>query len=63
MRDYVLELSMNERVQQQLNTAELEAVFKEADQVRDAVTRGAGRAGSGSDLYMIVRDTVNQISA
>ena len=54
---------MNERVQQQLNTAELEAVFKEADQVRDAVTRGAGRAGSGSDLYMIVRDTVNQISA
>ena len=59
----MLELSMNERVQQQLNTAELEAVFKEADQVRDAVTRGAGRAGSGSDLYMIVRDTVNQISA
>ena len=38
VRDFVLELSMNERVQQQLNTAELEAVFKEADQVRDAVT-------------------------
>ena len=62
MRDFVLELSMNEKVVQQLNVPELEAVFKELDRVRDAVTRGAGRAGSGSDLYMIVRDTVNQIS-
>merc|ERR1719502_698098 len=60
VRNYVLELSMNEKVQQQLNVAELEAIFTEMDSVRDAVMRGGGRAASGSDLYMIVRDTVNQ---
>ena len=55
VRDYVLELSMNEKVQQQLNTSELDAVFKESDLVRDSIMRG-GRAGGGSELYTIVRD-------
>ena len=36
VRDYVLELSMNEKVQQSLNVAELDAICKEADTVRDA---------------------------
>jgi len=62
VRDYVLELSMNEKVQQQLNVKELDMVFKEMDTVRDAVWRAGGRTASGSDLYMIVRDTVNQTS-
>ena len=62
VRDYVLELSMNEKVSQQLNVQELDSVFKEADIVRDAVTRGGNRAGSGSELYMIVRDTVAQVT-
>ena len=60
VRDYVLELSMNEKVQQQLNVSELDAVFKESDTVRDAVLRG-GRA-SGSELFAIIRDAVAQVS-
>ena len=60
VRDYVLQLSMNEKVKQQLNHGELDVVFKEMDTVRDAINRGGARAGAGSDLYMIVRDTINQ---
>jgi intraflagellar transport protein 172 len=60
VRDYVLELSMNEKVQQSLNVADLAAVFKESDLVRDSVLRG-GRAVGGSELYTIVRDTVGQL--
>ena len=60
VRDYVLEISMNEKVQQTLNVIELDAVFKESDTVRDAVLRG-GRAGSGSELFNIMRDTVGQL--
>ena len=60
VRDYVLELSMNEKVQQSLNVAELDAVFKESDAVRDTVMRG-GRAGSGSELYQIMRDTCAEL--
>merc|ERR1711871_706419 len=55
VRDYVLELSMNEKVQQQLNVGELDAVFKESDTVRDTVLRGGGRGGSGSELFLILR--------
>jgi len=61
VRDYVLELSMNEKVQQSLNVAELDAVFKEMDAVRDAVQRNAGRGGANTDLFAIMRDTVNQV--
>jgi len=61
VRDYVLELSMNDKVNQSLNVAELDAICKESDTVRDALMRG-GRAGSGSELYTILRDTVAQIS-
>ena len=60
VRDYVLELSMNEKVQQSLNVAELDAICKEADTVRDALMRG-GRAGSGSEFYTVMRDTLNQV--
>jgi len=60
VRDYVLEISMNEKIQQTLNVSELDAVFKESDMVRDAVLRG-GRAGANSELFMIMRDTVNQV--
>ena len=60
VRDYVLELSMNEKVQQTLNVPELDAVFKEMESVRDAVLRG-GRSGGGSELYAIMRDTVAQV--
>ena len=59
VRDYVLELSMNANVQQTLNTSEMEAIFKEGDQVKDAVLRG-GRS-SGSEFYQILRDTVAQV--
>ena len=55
----MLELSMNEKVVQQLNVAELDAIFKESDQVRDAVLRG-GRSSSG-ELFTIMRDTVAQV--
>ena len=56
----MLELSMNEKVQQSLNVAELDAICKEADTVRDALMRG-GRAGSGSEFYTVMRDTLNQV--
>jgi len=52
---------MNEKVQQSLNVAELDAVFKEMDAVRDAVQRNAGRGGANTDLFAIMRDTVNQV--
>jgi len=61
VRDYVLELSMNEKVEQQLIAADLHVVFSEIDAVRDAVMRTTGRAGSGSDLYMLVRDTIAEV--
>ena len=51
---------MNEKVQQSLNVAELDAIFKESDAIRDTVMRG-GRAGSGSELYQIMRDTVAEM--
>ena len=43
-----------------LNVAELDAIFKESDAIRDTVMRG-GRAGSGSELYQIMRDTCAQL--
>lgn len=52
---------MNEKVEQQLIAADLDVVFSEIDAVRDAVMRTTGRAGSGSDLYMIVRDTIAEV--
>ena len=60
VRDYVLELSMNASVQQALPPGVLEAVFKEADVVKDNVLRG-GRSGN-SELFAIMRDTVAQVS-
>jgi len=61
VRDYVLELSMNSSVQQQLNKEEIDLVMREVDQVREVVQRG-GRAHAGSDeLFQIVRDTVAQV--
>jgi len=62
VRDFVLELSMNDKVQQALNRSELEAVFKEADGVREAVLRGGRAPGSNLELYEIVREAVNQVS-
>ena len=62
VRDFVLELSMNDKVQQALNHQELEAVFKEADNVREAVLRGGRAPGSNMELFEIVRDAVNQVS-
>jgi intraflagellar transport protein 172 len=59
VRDYVLEISMNEKIQQTLNVTELSAVFKESDVVREGVLRG-GR-GSNDELFMIMRDTVAQV--
>ena len=58
VRDYVLELSMNEKVQQTLNAPELAAVFAEVDAVQAAIFHG-GRPSNG-DLFAIVRDTVQQ---
>jgi len=62
VRDYVLELSMNASVQQSLQTDELELIFRELDQVREAVQRGGRSAASGSDvLFQILRDAVAQV--
>ena len=44
----------------QLFEGELDSIFKEGDTVRDAVLRG-GRGGSGSELFLILRDTMCQI--
>ena len=62
VRDYVLELSMNANVQQALNHDELNALFSEADVVRDACQRGGRAAGASDELYSIVQAAVNQIS-
>ncbi|KAL3927042.1 MAG: hypothetical protein SGPRY_003008 [Prymnesium sp.] len=62
VRDFVLELSMNDKVQQALNHQELEAMFKEADNLREAVLRGGRAPGSNIDLFDIIRDAVNQVS-
>jgi len=60
VRDFVLELSMNDKVQQSLNHDDLDALFKESDQVREAVLRGTRGPASNLELYEIVRDAVNQ---
>ena len=60
VRDYVLEISMNEKIQQTLNVQELEAIFTESDKVRDAILRG-NRTGSGNEFFLIMRDTVSQV--
>jgi len=52
---------MNDKVQQSLNIADLDAQFKESDMVRDSVLRG-GRSGGNSEFFMIMRDTVAQVS-
>jgi len=62
VRDFVLELSMNDKVQQSLDHALLDAIFKEADNVREAVLRGGRAPGSNMELFEIVRDAVNQVS-
>jgi len=63
VRDFVLELSMNDKVQQQLNVPELNALFKEAEGVREAVQRPGGRApGSNVEFFEIVREAVNQLN-
>jgi len=62
VRDYVLQISMNEKIDQKLSHAELEHVFKEMDTVRDGINRGGARQGGGSELYMIMRDTVTQVT-
>lgn len=61
VRDYVLELSMNKSVQQSLDTAELDHVFRQLDQIRESMRGGRG-GGGGDELYTIVRDTVSQVS-
>lgn len=53
---------MNDKVQQALNHQELEAMFKEADNLREAVLRGGRAPGSNIDLFDIIRDAVNQVS-
>ena len=62
VRDYVLELSMNSQVQQALQHDELNAIFGEADVVRDAVLRGGRAAGASDELYSVVMAAINQIS-
>ena len=62
VRDYVLELSMNASVQQALPQDELNAIFGEADVVRDASVRGGRAAGASDELFQIVQAAVAQIS-
>lgn len=50
VRDYVLELSMNEKVQQSLNVAELDAVCKESDMAATPSCVAAARASTPSSL-------------
>ena len=53
---------MNASVQQALPHDELNAIFGEADVVRDAVIRGGRAAGASDELYQVVQAAVGQIS-
>merc|ERR1719502_1257044 len=60
VRDFVLELSMNSSVQQQLNTDELQAVFREVDQVKTAVVQKRV-AGHQDDLMQVIAASYSQV--
>ena len=57
-----VQASARDKVRQALNHQELESIFKEADNVREAVLRGGRAPGSNMELFEIVRDAVNQVS-
>lgn len=61
VRDFVLELSMNAQVQQTLATAQLEAIFNEADAVRDSLQRNSSGRGNG-ELHSILQSAWLQIT-
>merc|ERR1719502_2352315 len=61
VRDFVLELSMNAQVQQTLNTTQLEAIFNEADAVRDSLQRNSSGRGNG-ELHSILQSAWLQIT-
>jgi intraflagellar transport protein 172 len=63
VRDFVLELSMNSKVKQVLDGAELGSIFRELDQVRDALRRGESRAPAGAEqVFVAMREVVDQVN-